>query len=46
MEYMEGRYAHEMILYLVFEHMEQDLDSFIRRHSPKGLPERVVKVRK
>ena len=44
MEYTEGRYAHEMILYLVFEHMEQDLDCYIRRHSPRGLSERTVKV--
>lgn len=44
MEHMEGRYAHEMLLYLVFEHMEQDLDSYIRRHSSVGISGRVVKV--
>jgi hypothetical protein len=26
-----GRYEHELIVYMVFEYMEQDLDKFIRQ---------------
>ena len=27
----KGRYEHELIVYMVFEYMEQDLDKFIRQ---------------
>ena len=43
--HINGRYPHEMILYLVFEHMEQDLDCFIQSSFPAGIGEETVKVR-
>ena len=41
---VDGRYAQEMVFYLVFEHMERDLDSFIRTCPPPGMGIEVIKV--
>ena len=41
---ISGRYPHEMILYLVFEHMEQDLDCFIQNSFPAGIGEDIIRV--
>ena len=40
----EGRFETELIFYMVFEYMEQDLDHFIRQCPTPGLEEGVVKV--
>ena len=40
----DGRCAHEMVLHMVFEYMEQDLDSFIRHRSPCGIEIQLLKV--
>jgi len=37
------RYDTEMVLYLVFEHVEQDLASFVQKCPPPGLPPAKVK---
>jgi serine/threonine protein kinase len=37
------RYDKEMVLYLVFEHVEQDLSSFVQKCPPPGLPPDKVK---
>lgn len=39
-----GRYKHETVFYMVFEHMEQDLDQFIKLCPPPGMQENVVRV--
>ena len=40
----EGRFNHELIFYLVFEHMDLDLDQFIRQCPPPGMNELIIKV--
>ena len=40
----EGRYEGELIFYMVFEYMEQDLDHFIRQYPAPGMEESIVKV--
>lgn len=40
----EGRFETELIFYMVFEYMEQDLDHFIKQCPAPGLGEGVVKV--
>ena len=40
----EGRYEHQLIIYMVFEHMDQDLDQFIRQCPPPGMDDGVIKV--
>merc|ERR1712062_124349 len=37
------RYDSEMVLYLVFEHVEQDLSTFVQKCPPPGLPPAKVK---
>ena len=39
-----GRYKHEAVFYMVFEHMEQDLDQFIKQCPSPGMHESVIKV--
>ena len=43
-ESSEGRFDNELIFYMVFEYMEQDLDHFISQCPAPGLDEVVVKV--
>ena len=40
----EGRYHSEHIFYLVFEHMDQDLDQFIRACPSPGMNETIIRV--
>ena len=40
----EGRFENELIFYMVFEYMEQDLDHFIRQYPAPGMEENLVKV--
>lgn len=40
----EGRFENELIFYMVFEYMEQDLDHFISQCPTPGLEESLVKV--
>ncbi len=40
----DGRHGREMVLHMVFEYMDQDLDSFIRRRRPFGLETELMKV--
>ena len=40
----EGRYHNEQIFYLVFEHMDQDLDQFIRDCPSPGMNETLIRV--
>ena len=44
MQSSEGRFENELIFYMVFEYMEQDLDHFIRQCPSPGMDESVVKV--
>eukprot|EP00731_Ephydatia_muelleri_P013656 Em0007g966a len=39
----EGRYEHDWVFYLVFEHMERDLECFIAKCPPPGMNENVIK---
>ncbi|CAI7988704.1 Cyclin-dependent kinase 4 [Geodia barretti] len=39
----EGRYRNEQIFYLVFEHMDQDLDQFIRACPSPGMNETIIR---
>lgn len=39
----DGRYAHEGIWYMVFEHMDQDLDQFIKLCPPPGMHDCLIK---
>ncbi len=41
----EGRFDNELIFYMVFEYMEQDLDHFISQCPAPGMDESIVKVR-
>ena len=40
----QGRYDTELIVHLVFEYMDQGLDSCIRHSLPRGLDEETIKV--
>lgn len=40
----EGRYHNEHIFYLVFEHMDQDLDQFIRECPSPGMSCSIIRV--
>lgn len=40
---VEGRYPQEVVFYLVFEHMDQDLDQFIRLSPSSGMDKLIVK---
>ena len=42
----QGRYDTELIVHLVFEYVDQDLDSCIRHSLPRGLDEQTIKVSK
>ena len=44
MQSTEGRYHNEHIFYLVFEHMDLDLDQFIKDCPPPGMNEDIVRV--
>ena len=43
-ESSEGRFDSELIFYMVFEYMEQDLDHFISQCQAPGMDEGIVKV--
>ena len=40
----QGKYKTELIVYLVFEYIDQDLDSCIRHSLPRGLDVQTIKV--
>lgn len=42
--HVEGRFNHELIFYLVFEHMDRDLDQFIKHCPPPGMEEDIIRV--
>ena len=42
--HVEGRFDHELIFYLVFEHMDLDLDQFIKRCPSPGMEEDIIRV--